>query len=105
MSRLPARVLLLKVSVVEAGKRGSCRSSLSQFITSNRLVGTQRWLNAPARIRGEITAQREYDKVARGCARDGGDHPRYLLRLVELQLSDRERRLVERRIRRARFPA
>ena len=51
------------------------------------------------------TVLREYDKVARECARDGVDHPRYLLRLLELQLIDRERRLVERRIRQARFPA
>jgi DNA replication protein DnaC len=43
--------------------------------------------------------------VARECARDGVDHPRYLLRLVELELIDRERRVVERRIREARFPA
>lgn len=45
------------------------------------------------------TVLREYDKVARECARDGVDHPRYLLRLVELELIDRERRVVERRIR------
>jgi len=51
------------------------------------------------------TVLREYDKVARECARDGVDHPRYLLRLLELELLDRERRLVERRIRQARFPA
>ena len=51
------------------------------------------------------TVLREYDKVARDCARDGVDHPRYLLRLVELELIDREHRLVERRIREARFPA
>ena len=51
------------------------------------------------------TVLREYDKVARECARDGVDHPRYLLRLVELELIDRERRTVERRIRAARFPA
>ena len=51
------------------------------------------------------TVLREYDKVARECARDGVDHPRYLLRLVELELIDRERRAVERRIRAARFPA
>ena len=51
------------------------------------------------------TVLREYDKVARECARDGVDHPRYLLRLVELELIDRERRVVERRIRQARFPA
>ena len=50
------------------------------------------------------TVLREYDKVARECARDGVDHPRYLLRLLELELIDRERRLVERRIRQARFP-
>ena len=50
------------------------------------------------------TVLREYDKVARESARDGVDHPRYLLRLVELELIDRERRTVERRIRAARFP-
>ncbi len=51
------------------------------------------------------TVLREYDKVARECARDGVDHRRYLLRLVELELIDRERRMVERRIKAARFPA
>jgi len=51
------------------------------------------------------TVLREYDKVARECAQGGIDHPRYLLRLVELELIDRERRMVERRIRAARFPA
>lgn len=51
------------------------------------------------------TVLREYDKVARDCARDGVDHPRYLLRLIELELIERERRTVERRIRAARFPA
>src|SRR5512134_1166504 len=48
---------------------------------------------------------REYDKLARQCAADGVDHPRYLLRLAELELIERERRTVERRIREARFPA
>ena len=51
------------------------------------------------------TVLREYDKVARDCARDGIDHPGYLLRLLELELIDRERRVVERRIRNAHFPA
>jgi DNA replication protein DnaC len=51
------------------------------------------------------TMLREYDKVAQACASEGVDHPRYLLRLVELELLDRERRAVERRIREARFPA
>ena len=43
--------------------------------------------------------------MARECARDGVDHPRYLLRLIELELIDRERRTVERRIRAVPFPA
>ena len=51
------------------------------------------------------TVLREYDKIARECARHGVDHPRYLLRLIELERIDRERRTVERRIRAARFPA
>ena len=51
------------------------------------------------------TFLREYDKLARQCAADGADHPRYLLRLAELELIERERRTVERRIKEARFPA
>jgi len=51
------------------------------------------------------TFLREYDKVARQCAAEGVDHVRYLLRLVELELIERERRTVERRIKEARFPA
>jgi DNA replication protein DnaC len=51
------------------------------------------------------TFLREYDKVARQCARDGVDHSRYLLQLAELELIDRERRMVERRIKAAKFPA
>ena len=51
------------------------------------------------------TFLREYDKVARQCADEGIDHSRYLLRLAELELIDRERRMVERRIKAAKFPA
>ena len=51
------------------------------------------------------TFLREYDKLARQCAAEGVDHTRYLLRLAELELIDRERRMVERRIKQARFPA
>jgi len=51
------------------------------------------------------TFLREYEKVAAEAAREGLDHVRFLLRLVELELIDRERRMVERRIRAARFPA
>lgn len=49
------------------------------------------------------TFLREYDKVSQQCAQERMDHPRYLLRLCELELLDRERRAVERRIRAARF--
>ena len=51
------------------------------------------------------TFLREYDKTARQCAAEGVDHVRYLLRLAELELIDRERRMVERRIKQAKFPA
>ena len=47
----------------------------------------------------------EYERQAQDCARSGIDHVRYLLRLAELELIERERRMVERRIRAARFPA
>ena len=47
------------------------------------------------------TFLREYDKLARQCATEGADHVRYLVRLAELELIDRERRMVERRIRQA----
>jgi DNA replication protein DnaC len=50
------------------------------------------------------TFLREYDKVARRCAAEGVDYPRFLLRLTELELLDRERRATERRIQQARFP-
>ena len=50
------------------------------------------------------TFLREYDKVAKQCAAEGIDHSRYLLRLAELELIDRERRMVERRIKAAKVP-
>ena len=50
------------------------------------------------------TFLREYDKVSKQCAAEGVDHSRYLLRLAELEVIDRERRMVERRIKQARFP-
>ena len=48
---------------------------------------------------------REYGKLAVQCAAEGVSDPDYLLRLAELELTDRHQRLVERRIRAARFPA
>ena len=51
------------------------------------------------------TFLREYEKLARQCAAEGLEHVRFLLRLVELELIDRERGMVKRRIKEARFPA
>lgn len=50
------------------------------------------------------TFLREYDKQAQLCAGEGVDHVGYLARLSELELIERERRLVERRIKQAGFP-
>src|ERR1700745_1105991 len=51
------------------------------------------------------TVLREYHKVAQQCAAEGLDHVQFLARLVELELIDRERRMIERRIKAAKFPA
>ena len=51
------------------------------------------------------TFLKEYDKVASRCAAEGLDHPDYLLRLSELELIDRNHRMVERRLLVAGFPA
>lgn len=50
------------------------------------------------------TFLREYDKCARMCAAEGVDHVRYLMRLTEQEIIDRERRMIERRIKLAKFP-
>jgi DNA replication protein DnaC len=47
----------------------------------------------------------EYSKLARQCAAENKDHVPYLLRLCELELIERERRMIERRIKAAKFPA
>ena len=51
------------------------------------------------------TFLREYGKMAAQCAAEGVGHPQYLLRLAELERIDRHQRMVQRRIRAARFPA
>ena len=43
------------------------------------------------------TVLAEYEKQAHECAQAGVDHVRYLLRLAELELIERERRMVDRR--------
>jgi DNA replication protein DnaC len=50
------------------------------------------------------TFLRDYDKLARQCAAEGLDHVQFLTRLVERELIDRERRMIERRIKAAKFP-
>lgn len=47
----------------------------------------------------------EYDKLAQQCAARNETHVHYLLRLSELELIERERRMIERRIKAAKFPA
>lgn len=47
----------------------------------------------------------EYSKLAQQCAVEKKDHVQYLLRLCELELIERERRMIERRIKAAKFPA
>jgi DNA replication protein DnaC len=50
------------------------------------------------------TMLREYRKVAEQCAREDVDCQRFLLRLVELEVVEREQRATERRIKAAKFP-
>jgi len=50
------------------------------------------------------TMLREYAKLAEQCAQEGVDFQRFLLRLVEAEMLDRERRATERRIKAAKFP-
>jgi DNA replication protein DnaC len=51
------------------------------------------------------TVLREYEKIARQCATENVDHVRYLARLIELELLDREARMIDRRIKAAKFTA
>jgi DNA replication protein DnaC len=51
------------------------------------------------------TVLREYGKLAKQAAADGLDHVQFLARLIELEVIDRERRMIERRIKAAKFPA
>jgi len=49
------------------------------------------------------TMLREYPRLAEQCAKEGADFQRFLLRLVEAEMLDRDRRATERRIKAARF--
>ena len=50
------------------------------------------------------TMLREYASLAVVCREDRSDFPTYLLRLIERELLDREKRSSERRIKEAAFP-
>ena len=50
------------------------------------------------------TMVREYPKLAEQCAKEGATFEVFLLRLVEQEMVDRERRATERRIKAAKFP-
>jgi len=49
------------------------------------------------------TMLREYPHLAEQCAKEGADFQRFLLRLVEAEMLERDRRATERRIKAARF--
>src|SRR6202049_3116831 len=50
------------------------------------------------------TIVREFPKLAEQCAKEGAAFEQFLMRLVEQEMLDRERRATERRIRAAKFP-
>jgi chromosomal replication initiation ATPase DnaA len=50
------------------------------------------------------TMMREFPKLGEQCAKEGATFEQFLLRLVEQEMTDRERRATERRIHAARFP-
>jgi DNA replication protein DnaC len=50
------------------------------------------------------TILKQYGPQAQQCAKHNVDYPDYLLRLTELEVTDRQRRATERRIKNARFP-
>ena len=50
------------------------------------------------------TMHSECEKIAQRCAADNADHLAFLLQLCELELLERERRALQRRLKEARFP-
>jgi len=50
------------------------------------------------------TMLREYEAVAATCAKENADYVSFLLRLIEREALDREKRSAERRVKNARFP-
>ena len=50
------------------------------------------------------TMLKEYPLLARSCSQEKCDYPTYLLRLCENELTERQRRAMDRRIKAAKFP-
>ena len=104
----PAQTRPGYLSLPASGQRGDHgRRQLYELVGSRRVMTDtpQVLLAHHLKTLKLPTFLREYDKLARQCATEGADHVRYLVRLTELELIDRERRMVERRIRQARFAA
>jgi DNA replication protein DnaC len=51
-----------------------------------------------------FTIRNEYKEIATRCAKDNSDYTEYLLRLVECEVTQRQHRAMERRIKGAKFP-
>ena len=108
IERRPAQTRPGYLSLPASGQRGDHgRRQLYELVGGRRVMTDtpQVLLAHHLKTLKLPTFLREYDKLARQCATEGADHVRYLVRLTELELIDRERRMVERRIRQARFPA
>jgi DNA replication protein DnaC len=111
IERRPPRLLLDGLSLPAEGERGDDLGQGLSRPARRRLLGCLVMSDTPQLLLAHHlkalklpTFLREYDKIAQQCAAEGVDHPRYLLRLAELELIERGRRMVERRIKEARFP-
>ena len=51
------------------------------------------------------TFMAEYEKQTRQCSSENKTHVQYLSRIAELEMIERERKMIERRIKAAKFPA
>src|SRR6266852_6201061 len=87
-SRLPAFSAMASVSA------RACSASCNRTTCSRIGLAARAKVTTRARSRG----------LWGMCAAEGVDHPRYLMRLAEMEMIDRERRMVDRRIKAARFP-
>ena len=98
---------LVELKVFTPHAAGSLGQSLLRCFTLSVPGTRRRHRVSPGVPRGCSPVRaflREHEKLGRQCAIEGLDHVQFLARLVELELIDRERRMVERRIKAAKFP-